>query len=142
MFKIFDEETCVLKYITDILDNQLKNAKNKNNNIENNEINLMDKDACLLDNKSTLSLAAYNAMENLKNKYIKNINESIINIDSYCYFRAKYYNKYIYIKGNYEVDTNLYLNYLNEDNDDNNEEFLPLNSLMDEEVIINKFEKK
>ena len=142
MFKIIDEETCVLKYITDILDNQLKNAKPKNNNIENNEINSMDKDACLLDNKSTLSLAAYNAMENLKNKYIKNINESIINIDSYCYFRAKYYNKYIYIKGNYEVDTNLYLNYLNEDNDDNNEEFLPLNSLMDEEVIINKFVKK
>ena len=145
MFKIIDEESCILKYISEILDNQVKNAKpyNNNNNINNtennNEVNTMDKDSYLLDSQS---LVAYNAMKNIKEKYMKTINESIISIDSYSYFRAKYYNRYIYTKGNYEVDTNLFLNYLNEDNDDNNEEFLPLNSLMDEEVIINKFVKK
>ena len=152
MFKIIDEESCILKYLTQILDNQVKHAKPYNNNNindinnntgnNNNEINTMEKDAYLLDSKSGLSSAAYNAMINIKEKYIKSINESIINIDSYSYFRAKYYNKYIYTKGNYEVDTNLFLNYINEDNDDNNEDFLPLNSLMDEEVIISKFVKK
>ena len=145
LFKIIDEESCILKYISEVLDNKIINAKPYDNNInnteKNNEINTLEKDAYLLDSKSSLSLAAYNAMKNIKEKYIKTINESIINIDSYSYFRAKYYNRYIYTKGNYEVDTNLFLNYLNEDNDDN-EEFLPLNSLMDEEVIINKFVKK
>ena len=145
MFKIIDEETCVLRYITDVLDCQIKNAAPKYNRItENKEPNLMDNEACLLDNKSTLSIEAYTAMINIKEKYINKINESIYSIDSYSYFRAKYYNKYIYTKGNYEVDTNLFLNFIKqEDNDDdNNEEFLPINSLMDEEVVINKFISK
>ena len=143
MFKIIDEETCILKYLIEILDNQIKKLEPKNNrNIENNDINSMDNEACLLDNKTTLSTAAYSAMKNIKEKYIIKINESINDIDNYSYFRAKFYNKYIYTKGNYAVDTNLFLNYLNEDNDDNNEEFLPINSLMDEEIVISKFIKK
>ncbi len=143
MFKIIDEESCVLKYIIENLDMQIKGAKPKNNNTENNDLKSTDNEACLLDDKSTLSSAAYTAMLNIRDKYINNINESLDGIDSYNYFRAKYYNKYIYIKGNYEVDTNLFLNYLNDESDDNNnEEFLPINSLMDEEVIISKFIKK
>ena len=143
MFKIIDEETCVFKYITEILDNQIKNSKPKHNILERNELGTMDIDGHLLDNNLTMSSAAYNAMVKIKNKYINQINEYINLIDSYPYYRAKYYNKYIYTKGNYEVDTNLFLNkIINEDNDDNNEEFLPINSLMDEEVIIKKFIKK
>ena len=144
MFKIIDEETCILKYITEILDNQVKNAEPKYNRIiENKEANSMDNEACLLDNKSTLSIEAYTAIANIKNKYLCKISEFINDIDSYSYFRAKYYNKYIYTKGNYEVDTNLFLNYIKEyTEDDNIEEFLPINSLMDEEVVINKFIQK
>ena len=143
MFKIIDEETCILKYLVDILNNQIKHLEPRNNrNIENNDLNPMDNEACLLDNKTTLSIAAYTAMANIKDKYIIKINEFINAIDNYSYFRAKFYNKYIYTKGNYAVDTNLFLNYLNEDNDDNNEEFLPINSVMDEEIVINKFIKK
>ncbi len=145
MFKIIDEESCVLKYLTKKLNGQLKDAEPQNNiidNIETTEVKSTDNDACLLDDKSKLSLVAYNAMLNIRDKYLIKITESINDIDSYIYFRAKYYNKYIYIKGNYEIDTNLFLNNL-EDNDDNmNEEFLPINSLMDEEIIIGKFIKK
>ena len=143
MFKIIDEETCVLKYLTEILDEQIKNAEPKcDSNSQSSEVNTIDKEAYLLDNKSTLSLAAYNAALNIKEKYLNQIKESIINIDSYSFFRSKYYNKYIYTKGNYEIDTNIFLNNIIEDNDDNNEEFLPLNSLMDEELIINRFINK
>ena len=136
MFKIIDEESCILKYIVEKLNEQIK--ENRENN-EKNE-NTPDKESNLLD--QSMASPAYNAILNIKNKYINKINELIINIDAFSFFRAKYYNKFIYLKGNYEVDTNLFLNFINEDNDDNNEEFLPINSLMDEEVIINKFIKK
>ena len=146
MFKIIDEESCILKFLSEKLDRQLKDAEPKDNptdKIDSTEIKSTDNDAYLLDDKSKLTIVAYNAMLNIRDKYLKTINESIIDIDSYIYFRAKYYNKYIYIKGNYEIDTNLFLNNLTEDNDENiNEEFLPINSLMDEEVIISKFIKK
>ena len=142
MFKIIDEETCIFKYIIEILDNQIINSRPKNNIQDSIELNSIDNEECLLDSKSSMSSAAFDAMLNIKNNYINQINESINLIDSYPYFRAKYYNKYIYTKGNYEVDTNLFLNYIiKEDHDDNNEEFLPINSLMDEEVIIKKFIK-
>ena len=138
MFKIIDEESCILKYILEKLNNQIKEIYEKPANNENT----LDKESNLLDQSSTISAPAYNAILKIKEKYINKINELIIKIDNYSFFRAKYYNKYIYLKGNYGVDTNLFLNFLNEDNDDNNEEFLPINSLMDEEVIINKFINK
>ena len=143
MFKIIDEESCVLNYITEVLDNQIKNVQPKDNNSNNNEYKSIDNEAYLMDEKSGLTTESYNIMLNYKNTYISKIKESINIIDSYSLFRAKYYNKYIYTKGNYEVDTNLFLNKIIEDNDDNNnEEFLPINSLMDEEVVINKFINK
>ena len=143
MFKIIDEESCVLNYITEVLDNQIKNVQPKGNNSNNNEYKSTDNEAYLMDEKSGLTTESYNIMLNYKNTYISKIKESINIIDSYSLFRAKYYNKYIYTKGNYEVDTNLFLNKIIEDNDDNNnEEFLPINSLMDEEVVINKFINK
>ena len=141
MFKIIDEESSILKYIVEILDNQVNNKTedNSSNNIENSE---KSTECDLLEKSTKISSPEYEAMLNIKNKYIKAINEYIINIDSYSFFRAKYYNKYIYIKGNYGVDNNLFLNNLSEENDDNNEEFLPINSLIDEELIINKFIQK
>ena len=143
MFKIIDEESCVLNYITEVLDNQIKNVQPKDNNSNNNEYKSTDNEAYLMDEKSGLTTESYNIMLNYKNTYISKIKESINIIDSYSLFRAKYYNKYIYTKGNYEVDTNLFLNKIIEENDDNNnEEFLPINSLMDEEVVINKFINK
>ena len=142
MFKIIDEVSCILKYIAGVLDNQIKAADPKVGNLDNNDSKSTDNEAYLMDNNSSLNNEAYKAMINIKNKYIKQINESLNNIDSYSFYRAKYYNKYIFTKGNYEVDTNLFLNKIIEDNDDNNEEFLPLNSLMDEELIINRFINK
>ena len=120
MFKIIDEESSILKYIVEILDNQVKNKTedNSSNNIENSE---KSTECDLLEKSTKMSSHEYEAMLNIKNKYIKAINEYIINIDSYSFFRVKYYNKYIYIKGNYGVDNNLYLNNLSEENDDNNE---------------------
>lgn len=143
MFKIIDEESCVLNYLTEVLDNQIKNIQPKDSNSNNNGYKSSDNEAYLMDEKSGLTTESYNIMLNIRNTYINKIKESINNIDSYSFYRAKYYNKYIYTKGNYEVDTNLFLNKIIEDNDDNNnEEFLPINSLMDEEVIINKFINK
>jgi len=143
MFKIIDEESCVLSYLTEVLDNQIKNVQPKDSNSINDGYKSSDNEAYLMDEKSGLTTESYNVMLSIKNTYINKIKESINNIDSYSFYRAKYYNKYIYTKGNYEVDTNLFLNKLIEDNDDNNnEEFLPINSLMDEEVVINKFINK
>ena len=143
MFKIIDEESCVLNYLIEVLDNQIKNIQPKDNNSNNNGYKSDDNEAYLMDEKSGLTTESYNIMLNIRNTYISKIKESINYIDSYSCYRAKYYNKYIYTKGNYEVDTNLFLNKIIEDNDDNNnEEFLPINSLMDEEVVINKFINK
>ena len=144
MFKIIDEESCVLNYLTEVLDNQIKNAQPKDNNSNNNGYKSSDNEAYLMDEKSGLTIDSYNIMLNYRDTYLSKIKELINNIDSYSCYRAKYYNKYIYTKGNYEVDTNLFLNKIIEDNDDdnNNEEFLPINSLMDEEVVINKFINK
>ena len=143
MFKIFDEVSCVLKYITEQLDEKIISKKPKNADYNNNDCNT-DNEACLLDEKSNLNSKTYEAISNMKNGFILKINKLLNDIDSYSFFRAKYYNKYMYTKGNYEIDTNLFLYKIIEDNDDNNtnEEFLPINSLMDEEVIINKFISK
>ena len=143
MFKIFDEVSCVLKYITEQLDEKITSKKPKNTDYNNNDCNT-DNEACLLDEKSNLNSKTYEAISNMKNGFILKINKLLNDIDSYSFFRAKYYNKYMYTKGNYEIDTNLFLYKIIEDNDDNNinEEFLPINSLMDEEVIINKFISK
>ena len=107
MFKIIDEESCILKYIVEKLNNQIKEIYEKPANNENTP----DKETNLLDQSSTMSAPAYNAILKIKEKYINKINELIIKIDNYSFFRAKYYNKYIYLKGNYEVDTNLFLNF-------------------------------
>ena len=142
MFKIIDEVSCVLKYITEQLDEKITSKKPKNTDYNNSDCNT-DNEACLLDEKSNLNSKTYEAISNMRNGFISKINKLLNDIDSYSFFRAKYYNKYIYTKGNYEVDTNLFLYKIIEDNDDNNnEEFLPINSLMDEEVIINKFISK
>ena len=143
MFKIIDEVSCVLKYITEKLDIKITNKKPKNTDNNNNDCNT-DNEACLLDEKSNLNSITYEAISNMRNSFISKITKLLNDIDSYSFFRAKYYNRYIYTKGNYEVDTNLFLYKLIDDNDDNNnnEELLPINSLMDEEVIINKFISK
>ena len=132
MFKIIDEVSCILRYITYELDNSLM-SKDKNESkkdIQNN----------LLDANSPSPSVAFNAMVKVKDKYIKSINANLEKLDAYPHFRAKYYNKYLYIRGNYQVDSNRYLYDINNDEDDNMSEiYLPINTLMDEEVIIKKF---
>ena len=142
MFKIIDEVSCVLKYITEQLDEKITSKKPKNTDDNNNDCNT-DNEACLLDEKSNLNNKTYIAISNMRDSFISKITKLLNDIDSYSFYRAKFYNIYLYTKGNYEVDTNLFLYKIIEDNDENNiEEFLPINSLMDEEVIINKFISK
>ena len=142
MFKIIDEVSCVLKYITEQLDEKITSKKPKNTDDNINDCNT-DNEACLLDEKSNLNNKTYIAISNMRDSFISKISKLLNDIDSYSFYRAKFYNRYLYTKGNYEVDTNLFLYKIIEDNDENNiEEFLPINSLMDEEVIINKFISK
>ena len=140
MFKVIDEVSCILKYITDELSNSIQNENMMPNNQMNNIINKKDNQSNLLnDNPQN----ARNAMIRLKDKYVLEIYESLIKLDEYNIFRAKYYNKYLYTKGNYQVDTNKYLfedNY--EFESEMSESFLQINSLMDEELIINRFIEK
>ena len=119
MFKIIDEVSCVLKYITEQLDEKITSKKPKNSDYNNSDYNT-DNEACLLDEKSNLNSKTYEAISNMKNGFILKINKLLNDIDSYSFFRAKYYNKYMYTKGNYEIDTNLFLYKIIEDNDDNN----------------------
>ena len=55
MFKIIDEETCIFKYIIEILDNQIINSRPKNNIQDSIELNSIDNEECLLDSKSSMS---------------------------------------------------------------------------------------
>ena len=140
MFKVIDEVSCILKYITDELSSSIQNENMMPNNQMSNIINKKDNQSNLLnDNPQN----ARNAMIRLKDKYVLEIYESLIKLDEYNIFRAKYYNKYLYTKGNYQVDTNKYLfedNY--EFESEMSESFLQINSLMDEELIINRFIEK
>ena len=138
MFKVIDEISCILKHITDQLDVKIQNLNKMGGNQIKNIINTNEgNQSNLLDNSANPSVAL-NAMIKLKNKYIKNIYELLTKLDEYDNFRAKYYNKYLYTRGNYQIDTNKYSN----ESDllsENSESFLQINSLMDEELIISRF---
>ena len=139
MFKVIDEISCILRYITDSLDKYIQQNTDKSNmqlnNINNNN---KDKQSNLLDENALNSSGAYNETIKMKNKYVKEIYELLDRLDEYNSFRAKYYNKYLYTRGNFQVDTNRYL-YYDYDENDINDEIFQINSLMDEEVIINNF---
>ena len=131
MFKVIDEISCILRYITDSLDKYIQNNTDKtslqipnmnNNNMDENSLNLS---------------AAFNESIRMKNMYVKEIYELLDKLDEYYIYRVKYYNKYLYTRGNYQVDTNRYLYY--DYDDDISDEIFQINSLMDEEVIISKF---
>ena len=139
MFKIIDEVSCILKYITDELSQVIENQKENPINNSNNNVNIpKDKQSNLLDDKSLNTTIAINASITIKDKYVKKIYELLDKLDEYNIFRAKYYNKYLYTKGNFIVDTNRFINDL-QSLDSISEEFLQINTLMDEELIINKF---
>ena len=139
MFKIIDEVSCILKYITDELSQVIENQKENPINNSNNNVNIpKDKQSNLLDDKSLNTTIAINASITIKDKYVKKIYELLNKLDEYNIFRAKYYNKYLYTKGNFVVDTNRFINDL-QSLDSISEEFLQINTLMDEELIINKF---
>ena len=131
MFKVIDEISCILRYITDSLDKYIQSNTDKtslqipnmnNNNMDENSLNLS---------------AAFNEAIRMKNMYVKEIYELLDKLDEYYIYRVKYYNKYLYTRGNYQVDTNRYLYY--DYDDDISDEIFQINSLMDEEVIISKF---
>ena len=134
MFKVIDEISCILRYITSELNLSLHDkvgiSNNQINNNKDNQSNLSEQ------NQANNSIDA-EAMINLNDKYVKDIYDLLNKLDEYNKFRAKYYNKYLYIMGNFQVDTNRFLYYDYEN--DITEEFLQINTLMDEELIINKF---
>ena len=136
MFKIIDEESCILKNLTYRLFDQI------------NEDNSEPKATSKMDSPGTQCLIAEDpaqkdAIINLAEDYKEKILNAISYIDAYQIFRAKYPNKFLYTRGNYILDSNKFLNEAKEeDEDNNNEDSLPINSLMDEEVIIKKFIKK
>ena len=141
MFKIIDEVSCILKYITDNLSETLKkeNTKSKNNlnNFINNN-NKKDSQSNLLESQLFNSSIAVDAINKVNDQYVKKIYGLLNKLDRFNFFRAKYYNKYLYTRGDFEIDTNRYL-YKSNTLDDNNEEYLQINTLMDEELIISKF---
>lgn len=137
MFKVIDEISCILRYITSELNQSLHDkveiSDNQINEINNNK----DKQSNLLQKNQANNSIDPDAMINLNDKYVKDIYDLLDKLDEYNKFRAKYYNKYLYIMGNFQVDTNRFLYYDYEN--DITEEFLQINTLMDEELIINKF---
>ena len=147
MFKIIDEVSCILRYITDNLNESLKkenvksNANNMDNIVNNNNNKKENNQSSLLEDQSGNSTLLVEGINKLKNQYIKKINESLNKLDEYNINRAKYYNNYLYTRGNFEIDTNRYLNELGT-LDDIGEEYLQINTLMDEELIIRKFLEK
>ena len=61
--------------------------------------------------------------------YLEEIKYELLNkLDEYNIFRVKYYNKYLYTKGNFVVDTNSFINDL-QSLDSINEEYLQINTL-------------
>jgi len=147
MFKIIDEVSCILRYITDNLNESLKkenvksNANNMDNIVNNSNNKKENNQSSLLEDQSGNSTLLVEGINKLKNQYIKKINESLNKLDEYNINRAKYYNNYLYTRGNFDIDTNRYLNELNP-LDDIGEEYLQINTLMDEELIIRKFLEK
>ena len=136
MFKIIDEVSFILKYITEILNESIKKENIKSN--VNNAENIINNQSSLLEDQSGNSTLLVEGINKLKNQYIKNINELLNKLDEYNIYRAKYYNKYLYTRGNFQIDTNRYLKELNV-LDDISEEYFQINTLMDEELIISKF---
>ena len=139
MFKVIDEISCILRYITDSLDKYIRDETDKSSMQINNKINNnKDNQSNLIDDQALNLSAMYNETVKMKNQYVKEIYELLDRLDEYNSFRAKYYNKYLYTRGNFQVDTNRYL-YYDYDENDIIDEIFQINSLMDEEVIINKF---
>ena len=136
MFKIIDEVSFILKYITEILNESIKkeNIKSNVNNVEN----IINNQSSLLEDQSGNSTLLVEGINKLKDQYIKSINGLLNELDEYNIYRAKYYNKYLYTRGNFQIDTNRYLKELNM-LDDISEEYFQINTLMDEELIISKF---
>ena len=140
MYKIIDEVSCVSRYITDKLGESIEKENNNqiNSMIINNSNRVSGNQSNLIEDKSSSNTSIdINAIINIKNEYVEEIYTLLDKLDKYNKFRVKYYNKYLYTKGNYPVDTNKFL--YEDIDDDASEEFLQINSLMDEEIIIDKF---
>ena len=121
MFKIIDEVSCIINQITKNFFTEITDdEKLERYSIIQKETNLIDEENAYV---------TFNAMINLAKEYKIKINDLLNFIDCYDFFRVKYKNKFLYTKGNFNIDSNNY----------DNEDCLPINTLMDEEVIIKKF---
>ena len=153
MFKIFDEETLVLNYIL----NKLKeNVEINNNSIVNNIIYSLDDNKKLTNRESRIfsdeteddKNETLNAMIDLMNDYIARSYNTIKNINNIDSYRVLYNNYFIFIRGNINIDNNdrsLYNSVVSNEtssNDSELNEYMAINSLMDEELIIKNFLNK
>ena len=154
IFKIFDEETLILYFLLNEFKKQIKSndsiesniiSLEKDNNLMNRESNNIFNDENEDEKNETL-----NVMLDLMDNYINkahNISNKINEIYSY---RALYYNYYIYLRGNYNIDSKnkLLSNSLITEEESSSintselSELISINSLMDEEVIIKHFLNK
>ena len=153
-FKIFDEETLILENILKELKMQLILINNSKDdiNIDEKEQNLKNEDLNMLDIKNEQDLNdTFNAMIALmENYYDKSFN--IIKIINGIYsYRVLYTNYFMYLRANYNLDESkkkLLINSTNSNADLSSinstelSDLISINSLMDEEVIINRFLNK
>ena len=161
MFKIIDEECTLLKYVTKQLENQIKYPRvflndDPSREISITEINKEDKEDKEEKKDIENSLLPYDeeenssesedkkiALLNLMETYTNKVYQSIDDISNCNDYRAKYKNYFIYLKGNFNLsildDVGIDDENIMNKKDSKTEDFLPINSLMDEEVIIKKF---
>ena len=154
IFKIFDEETLILNFLL----NEFKKQIKSNDSIESNIISL-EKDNKLMNRESNNIFndenedeknETLNVMLDLMDNYINKAHNLSIKINELYSYRALYYNYYIYLRGNYNIDSKnkLLSNSLITEEESSSinsselSELLSINSLMDEEVIIKNFLNK
>ena len=152
VFKIFDEETLILNLILNEFKKQIESDNSIETNIRNieKEDNLVGRVSNIFndeneeDKKETI-----NAMLDLSDTYINKSNDISKKINDIYSYRAQYINYFIYLLGNYNIDSknrllsgSLFTDEVSSINSSELSELVSINTLMDEEVIIKNFLNK
>ena len=157
MFKIFDEETLVFSNILNKLEKQIKS---NNNLIEGSLINLIDnniernvngKDANFLNEQNSEEQnETISAIVDIMGDYKEKSNHICKMINNIFSYRVLYNNYYIFLRGNYNIYINnrflfnstVSIEEGNSANSSDKSDLISINSLMDEELIIQNFLNK